>query len=111
MWVERADDHVIWVGGPVPPGAAGWTLGSLVIVRRRFASHQLLLAHEAEHVRQWREKGVVGFLAWYLAGYLRGWLLGYNHGAAYRRIPAEIQADWRSRRATGMGATGSPCSG
>ena len=103
MWVEAAPDHRVWVGGPVPRGAAAWTLGSLVIVRRRYANSALLRAHEAEHVRQWRERGVVGFLVWYLAGYGAARLRGYGHGAAYRRIPAEIEADWRSRRVLGLG--------
>ncbi len=52
VWIDHAADHRILVGGPVPPGAAAWTLGSWVIVRRRFADRPLLLAHEAEHVRQ-----------------------------------------------------------
>jgi hypothetical protein len=103
MWFERGADHRIWVGGPVPPGAAAWTLGSWVIVRRRAAGRPLLLAHEAEHVRQWRDRGHLGFLLWYLAGYGWGRLRGYGHAAAYRRIPAEIEADWRSRRALGVG--------
>ncbi len=87
----------------MPPGAAAWTLGSLVIVRRRHAGRRLLMAHEVEHVRQWRQRGVVGFLVWYLTGYARGRLRGRDHGAAYRRIPAEIEADWRSRRSLGIG--------
>lgn len=87
----------------MPPGAAAWTLGSWVIVRRRFAHRRLLLAHEAEHVRQWRERGRIGFLVWYLRSYGWGRVRGYGHAAAYRRIPAEIQADWRSRRALGIG--------
>lgn len=107
MWrprIERRPGYRLWVGGPVPPGAGAWTLGSLVIVRRRHADRPLLLAHELEHVRQWRAAGVAGFLAAYLGAYL-GWRVrGYPHGAAYRRIPAEVSAEWRARRRLGIGA-------
>jgi hypothetical protein len=87
----------------VPPGAAAWTLGSLVIVRKRSAESVHLLTHELEHVRQYREAGVVGFLLRYLRDYL-GWRLrGYGHQAAYRRIPAEVSAEWRARRRLRIG--------
>lgn len=101
--IERRPGYRLWVGGPVPPGAAAWTLGSLVIVRRRFAGRNLLLAHELEHVRQWRQHGAVGFLVRYLGAYLRWRGRGYPHAAAYRRIPAEIDAEWRARRHLGVG--------
>ena len=94
----------MWVGGPVPPGAAAWTLGSLVIVRARHADSTHLIAHELEHVRQWREQGMIGFLRAYLGGYLLWRLRGYPHQAAYRRIPAEISAEWRARRLLGIGS-------
>jgi len=87
----------------VPRGASAWTLGSLVIVRRRSAGDAKLMAHEEEHVRQWAERGRIGFLIWYLRPYLRWRLRGYPHFAAYRRIPAEIEAEWRSRRRMGIG--------
>lgn len=105
MWgrIERRPGYRVWVGGPVPPGAGAWTLGSLVIMRERHADSTLLLAHELEHVRQWREQGVVGFLRAYLGGYLRWRVRGYPHQAAYRRIPAEVSAEWRSRRHLGIG--------
>src|SRR5690606_31434529 len=32
-WIDHRPGYRVWVGGPVPPGAAAWTLGSLVIVR------------------------------------------------------------------------------
>lgn len=88
----------MWVGGPVPRGAAAITLGPLVSVRRRFAADDRLLRHELVHVRQWRQLGVIGFLVRYVGAYL-GWRLrGYGHWAAYRRIPLEVEADWESRR-------------
>ena len=106
--IPRSEQYRLWVGGPVPPGAAAWTLGSLVIVRRRSAANQHLLAHELEHVRQWRERGRIGFLIWYLRAYLRWRLLGYPHDSAYRRIPAEISAEWRARRTLGLGVVSVP---
>ena len=103
MRIERRPGYRLWVGGPVPPGAAAWTLGSLVIVRTAHAESSLLLAHELEHVRQYRERGFVAFLVAYVRDYL-GWRVrGYGHQAAYRRIPAEVSAEWRSRRTMRFG--------
>ncbi|CAN5909796.1 hypothetical protein BH23ACT2_BH23ACT2_24560 [soil metagenome] len=101
--IERRPGYRLWVGGPVPPGAGAWTLGSLVIVRRRHAHRRLLLAHELEHVQQWRDQGVARFVRSYLGAYGHQRLRGYPHGAAYRRIPAEISAEWRARRNLGIG--------
>jgi hypothetical protein len=88
-----------WRGGPVPPGADAITLGSLIIVRRAAADDPLLMRHEREHVRQWRELGVFGFLRRYLGAYLRGRARGYGHRGAYLRIPLEVEAEWVARRA------------
>ena len=102
--IERRPGYRLWIGGPVPPGAAAWTLGSLVIVRRRHADSALLMAHELEHVQQWRTLGVGGFLLSYLCAYL-GWRIRlYGHEAAYRRIPHEVRAEWRARRHLRLGA-------
>jgi len=107
--IERRPGYRLWIGGPVPPGSSAWTLGSWVIVRRRSADSVLLLTHELEHVRQWRERGRVGFLFGYLAAYLSWRARGYPHLAAYRRIPAEVEAEWRARRRLGIGVgDGSP---
>jgi len=92
------DGHWLWVGGPVPPGAAAITIGPVVSVRRRSAGNAHLLRHEAEHVRQYRERGVLGFLTRYLASYLALRLRAWPHGAAYRRIGLEVEAEWRARR-------------
>jgi hypothetical protein len=97
MHVERQGDHWRLIGGPVPPGSAAITLGSVVSVRARWASDDLLARHEAVHVHQWRTFGVVGFLVRYLGAYLRLRLRGYPHVAAYRRIPLEIEAGWVAR--------------
>jgi hypothetical protein len=103
MRVERREGHWRWIGGPVPRGAAAITIGPVVSVRARWADDESLARHEAVHVGQWREFGVVGFLVRYLGSYL-GWRLrGYPHWAAYRRIPLEIEAAWLARDAGDTG--------
>ena len=97
MGIERHGDHWRWVGGPVPPGSAAITLGPLVIVRRRSAGNARLLRHEHVHVEQWRRYGVLGFLRRYLWAYFRWRLRLHGHWSAYRRIPLEIEAEWRAR--------------
>jgi hypothetical protein len=99
MKVRRLADGVRVVeGGPVPPGADGITIGSWIFVRRGHGGPGYLIDHEQVHVLQWRLYGPVGFLGRYLGHYLRWRLRGYGHQAAYRRIPFEIEADWRARR-------------
>jgi hypothetical protein len=83
----------------VPPGSAAMTLGSWILVRRGYEHDALLMRHELVHVEQYRRHGVIPFLVRYLAAYVGQRLLGWPHLAAYRRIPFEIEADWRSRRA------------
>jgi len=96
--LRRHEDHWLLVGGPVPPGSAAITLGPVVSVRRRHATDAVLLRHEAEHVRQWRELGVVGFLRQYLGSYLRWRRQGFGHQAAYRLIPLEVEAEAAAER-------------
>lgn len=91
------------MGGPVPPGASGITIGRLVAVRRGHEGSERLLRHELEHVAQYARYGVLGFLRRYLAAYLRWRSRGYGHRGAYRRIPFEASAEWRARRALGIG--------
>jgi hypothetical protein len=98
MRLRRHGDHWLLIGGPVPPGSAAITIGSVVSVRRRYADDARLLRHEAVHVGQWRRFGAPGFLARYLGAYVKGRSGGYPHWAAYRRIPFEIEAEWESRR-------------
>lgn len=98
MGLRRAEGFWVWEGGPVPPGAAAITIGPLVSVRRRAVGNARLLRHEAEHVRQWSERGPVGFLRRYLGDYLRFRLRGWPHWSAYRRIGFEVEAEWRARR-------------
>ena len=98
--IERRGDHWRVIGGPVPPGAAAITIGPIVSVRERAAGDALLARHEAVHVHQWRDLGVVGFLLRYLGAYLGLRLRGFPHVAAYRRIPLEIEAAWLARDET-----------
>ncbi|MBA2495975.1 MAG: DUF4157 domain-containing protein, partial [Acidimicrobiia bacterium] len=87
MSLRRMEGWWLWVGGPVPPGAAAITLGSLVIMRQGRERDERLVRHELEHVAQYRAAGVGPFLVRYLTAYA-GWRLrGYRHLGAYRRIP------------------------
>ncbi len=97
MPVRRDGDHWLWVGGPVPPGADAITIGPVVSVRTAASGDDRLLRHEAVHVRQWRRFGLAGFLRRYLGAYVRWRLRGYDHWAAYRRIPLEVEAEWTAR--------------
>lgn len=99
MRVERREGYTLWVGGPVPPGAAAITIGSVVSIRQRFVDDDHLLRHELVHVRQWRELGFVRFGLIYLSSYLRSRWDGYGHWAAYHRIPLEIEAEAEATRA------------
>jgi hypothetical protein len=96
--LERHDGYWLLIG-PAAPGASATTLGPLILMRRRAVGNQRLRRHELEHVRQWREHGVVGFARRYLRAYLSWRLRGYPHWAAYRRVPLEIEAEWTARRA------------
>ena len=98
MELRRRGDHWLLIGGPVPPGSAAITIGSVVSIRRRYAEDARLLRHEAEHVRQWRELGKVAFLRQYLGAYLRGRRQGFGHQAAYRLIPLEVEAEAAAHR-------------
>jgi len=105
---RRKDDHWLWVGGPVPPGADAITIGSLVSVRAAAARDPHLLRHELEHVRQWRRLGPAAFLARYVGSYLRWRVRGYDHWGAYRRIPLEVEAEWAAKLETPFNDTSPP---
>jgi len=85
------------------PGADATTIGRTVFVRRGASLSERLRRHEYEHVLQFHELGRVRFLARYVAEYLRWRLRGHGHRGAYRRISLEVQAEWRARRALGIG--------
>jgi hypothetical protein len=97
MRLQRRDDHWLLIGGPVPPGSAAITIGPVISIRRRRADDARLLRHEHVHVEQWRTFGVVGFLRRYVGAYLWWRLRLHGHWSAYRRIPFEIEAEWRAR--------------
>lgn len=96
--IERREGYTLLVDGPVPPGAAAITLGSVIIIRERCCDDEALLAHELVHVRQWAELGVLRFVTLYLGAYVAWRLRGYDHWSAYRRIPLECEAEWCSVR-------------
>lgn len=81
----------------LPPGASGMTLGRWILLRRGHERRHALIAHELVHVEQWRDSGVVRFLAAYLTSYLGGRRRGEAHRAAYLAIPAEEEARRRTR--------------
>ncbi len=78
----------------VPGGFAGITLGRWVCLAdpQPTTGESSLLAHELVHVRQWSEQGVVRFSANYLWSFARGLREHRNWDAAYRAIPAEVEA-------------------
>jgi hypothetical protein len=96
--IIRRDGAILLVSRWAAPGATATTLGRLVLIRPRGLGSERLIRHELVHVRQWRELGVIGFLARYLGAYLRWRVRGHPHWAAYRRIPLEVEAEWEARR-------------
>jgi hypothetical protein len=96
--LEHRDGYWLLIG-IAAPGAAATTVGPLIFIRSWAIDDELIMRHELEHVRQWREQGVARFLVRYVGSYL-GWRVrSYPHWAAYRRIPFEVEAEWRARRA------------
>lgn len=81
----------------MPPGSAAITVGSVISVRRRYADDAVLLRHEEEHVRQWRDQGG-RFLRTYVGSYLLWRWRGFGHQAAYRLIPQEVEAEAAAER-------------
>ena len=97
MRLERHDGYWLLVG-LAAPGATATTFGPLILMREHGVGNERLLRHELEHVRQWRERGVTGFVVRYLGAYLLWRWRGYSHWGAYRRIPFEVEAEWLARR-------------
>jgi hypothetical protein len=91
------------VRGFAAPGASATTFGTTVFVRRGVTMSPRLRRHEFEHVLQYHRHGRLGFLRRYVWTYLRWRLRWYAHYPAYRRLPFEIQAEWRARRVLGIG--------
>ena len=90
MPIERRSGYRLWIGGPVPRGAEGITIGSTVCVRARSADRPRLVRHEVVHVVQWSDLGYVGFLRRYVAAYLRSRLRGLS---AQGGVPAHPVRD------------------
>lgn len=67
--------------------------------REEFLNDPYWVAHEMEHIRQFREHGRLGFLRRYLWGWVR-------HG--YYNIPFEVQAREAGRRDAPLYAQGRP---
>lgn len=76
----------------LPNGVDAMTLPTMVLIRTCFRDDPGLLAHEAEHLRQWHRHGVAGFLARYLRDYVRGRLGRLGHQQAYLAISFEVEA-------------------
>ena len=76
----------------MPPGSDAITVWRVISVRKASADNGHLMRHEQEHLRQWRELGIVRFLWQYLGAYVRWRFKGYGHRAAYRMIPLEVEA-------------------
>jgi len=96
--IEARDGYRLWIDGPVAPGAAATTIGRTILIRREHVGNERLVRHERVHVAQYQRHGLVGFFARYLPPYVHARLLGWPHWAAYRRIPFEVEAEWRARR-------------
>jgi hypothetical protein len=97
MPFERREGYVLWIGGPVPRGSSGITVGPIVSVRKGAERSAYLLKHEAVHVRQWARHGLL-FPVRYTASYAKWRLARKGHWGAYKRIPYEVEADWLARR-------------
>jgi hypothetical protein len=98
MPIERRDGYLLWVGGPVPKGSAGITIGKLIMVRTGHEQSDYLIRHEFVHVGQWARLGAFGFLTRYFGAYVVGRVRRHGHRGAYLRIPLEVEADWNARR-------------
>jgi len=85
----------------LPPGVDALTLPRVVLVRHGLQPSASLLTHEAEHLRQWRRHGVLGFLFRYLGDYLRGRRSGLDHHRAYLQIGFEQDARATAARLDG----------
>ena len=51
-----------------------------------------LRKHEYEHIKQYQESGVVGFLVKYIWEYIKNRIKGLNHYEAYYNISYEVKA-------------------
>lgn len=83
----------------IPGGFHGICLVNWIFFTRDVADdgESTLLAHELIHVRQWQQRGVFGYLSWYLRSFgtclrkQRRWM------PAYHDIEAELEAKQEAR--------------
>ncbi len=94
MTLRRMEGWWLWVGGPVPPGAAAITLGSLVIMRPGRENDERLVRHELVHVAQYDRLGIFFFPAYGLAS-LGALIRGGHH---YKDNRFERAARMQARR-------------
>lgn len=79
------------------PGTGAMTLGNQILVRPDLLATggpklEDLIVHELVHVRQWQNRGIVGFLGKYLRQYLMARIWGARHHIAYLSIDDEVEA-------------------
>lgn len=98
---ERDLDDMVLVFTPLVRhwGASATTLGSVILTdprREGDAGFDELMAHEAVHVEQWRDRGLLGFGWWYLSAYVASRMRGLGHWDAYAENPSEVEARERA---------------
>ncbi len=78
----------------LPGGYSGMALGRRVFLAREVETDgtSQLMAHELVHVRQWHERGVIGFPSRYLASFIKNLIRLRKWNAAYEAIDVEQQA-------------------
>lgn len=92
VWPASAFLRKLW-----RPGIRGVTQGKLIMVDPKFLTGDRdrlarLVVHELVHVRQFKERGYIPFMAGYVFQNLRGRLGGKTAREAYLDIPAEREA-------------------
>lgn len=73
------------------------TLGRHIFIRRGVTPTDVLLRHEAVHVSQFLELGLLRFLWYYLTDWLKAWWRLRDGAAAYRAIRFEQEARFLER--------------
>ena len=100
------------VGALLLPNWLAITVGRTIVSWRRLDPPEL--AHELEHVRQWRRYGPVGFVLRYVAASLRTWLTGgdwYRDNGfeqAAREAALAERVAWRDPGAEGQDPPSTP---
>ena len=89
----------------LPGGYAGMTLGYTILLAKEVdeEGNSPLLAHELVHVRQWAERGRLGFSTSYLGSFARGLRVHRSWNRAYLSVEAEAEArretaEWLRRK-------------